>query len=105
MKINDLLIVRGLNILETSPIISKEKGTYTLKNGIKFSIDDRLNIKVLNSKCSLEEYSQERFELLKAKKEMPRLIRRLNDVESLGDNSYITLYKKLNRIINKYLEI
>lgn len=105
MKINDLLIVRGLNILETSPIISKEKGIYTLKNGIKFSIDDRLNIKVLNSKCSLEEYSQERFELLKAKKEMPRLIRRLNDVESLGDNSYIALYKKLNRIINKYLEL
>ena len=105
MKINDLLIVRGLNILETSPIISKEKGIYTLKNGIKFSIDDRLNIKVLNSKCSLEEYSQERFELLKAKKEMPRLIRRLNDVESLEDNSYIALYKKLNRIINKYLEL
>lgn len=105
MKVNDLLIVKGLNILETSPLISKEKGIYTLKNGIKFSIDERLNIKVINSKCSLEEYSEERFELLKAKKEMPKLIRTLNEVESLEDSSYIMLYKKLNRIINKYLGI
>lgn len=105
MKINELLIVKGLNILETSPIISKEKGIYTLQNGIKFSVDERLNIKVLNSKCSLEEYSEERFELLKAKKDMPRLLRTLNQVESLEDESYIRLYKKLSKTISKYFEL
>lgn len=106
MKINDLLIVKGLNILETSKIISRkiEEGiyTYTLENGIKFQMDGE-KFKVINSKCSLEEYSEDRYNLLRAKKELPVLIRQLNGVESLDDILYIKFYQKLKKLTSKYL--
>lgn len=106
MKINDLLIVKGLNILETSKVISRkiEEGiyTYTLENGIKFQIDGE-KFKVVNSKCSLEEYSEDRYNLLRAKKELPVLIRQLNGVESLDDTLYIKFYQKLKKLTSKYL--
>lgn len=106
MKINDLLIVKGLNILETSKIISRkiEEGiyTYTLENGIKFQMDGE-KFKVINSKCSLEEYSEDRYNLLRAKKELPVLIRQLNGVESLDDTLYIKFYQKLKKLTSKYL--
>lgn len=106
MKINDLLIVKGLNILETSKVISRkiEEGiyTYTLENGIKFQMDGE-KFKVINSKCSLEEYSEDRYNLLRAKKELPVLIRQLNGVESLDDTLYIKFYQKLKKLTSKYL--
>lgn len=106
MKINDLLIVKGLNILETSKVISRkiEEGiyTYTLENGIKFQMDGE-KFKVVNSKCSLEEYSEDRYNLLRAKKELPVLIRQLNGVESLDDTLYIKFYQKLKKLTSKYL--
>lgn len=106
MKINDLLIVKGLNILETSKVISRkiEEGIYiyTLENGIKFQIDEE-KFKVINSKCSLEEYSEDRYNLLRAKKELPVLIRQLNGVESLDDTLYIKFYQKLKKLTSKYL--
>lgn len=106
MKINDLLIVKGLNILETSKIISRkiEEGiyTYTLENGIKFQMDGE-KFKVVNSKCSLEEYSEDRYNLLRAKKELPVLIRQLNGVESLEDTLYVKFYQKLKKLTSKYL--
>lgn len=106
MKINDLLIVKGLNILETSKIISRkiEEGIYiyTLENGIKFQMDGE-KFKVINSKCSLEEYSEDRYNLLRAKKELPVLIRQLNGVESLDDTLYIKFYQKLKKLTSKYL--
>lgn len=106
MKINDLLIVKGLNILETSKVISRkiEEGIYiyTLENGIKFQMDGE-KFKVVNSKCSLEEYSEDRYNLLRAKKELPVLIRQLNGVESLDDTLYIKFYQKLKKLTSKYL--
>lgn len=106
MKINDLLIVKGLNILETSKVISRkiEEGiyTYTLENGIKFQMDGE-KFKVVNSKCSLEEYSEDRYNLLRAKKELPVLIRQLNGVESLDDTLYVKFYQKLKKLTSKYL--
>lgn len=106
MKINDLLIVKGLNILETSKVISRkiEEGiyTYTLENGIKFQMDGE-KFKIVNSKCSLEEYSEDRYNLLRAKKELPVLIRQLNGVESLDDTLYVKFYQKLKKLTSKYL--
>lgn len=106
MKINDLLIVKGLNILETSKVISRkiEEGIYiyTLENGIKFQMDEE-KFKVVNSKSSLEEYSEDRYNLLRAKKELPVLIRQLNGVESLDDTLYVKFYQKLKKLTSKYL--
>lgn len=107
MKINDLLIVRGLNILEVSKIISKkiENGiyAYTLENGVKFQVEGN-KFKVLNSRCSLEEFSEDRYLLLRAKKELPALIRQLDSIESLDDALYVKFYQKFKKLTSKYIQ-
>lgn len=99
MKVGDLLLVTGPAFFEKTPIKSKEKGVYTLENGIK--IDRHLT--PLNSKYQVEKFDDEKYRLLKAKRVVNRGLEKISILvkEGISDEDTIFLAGKVKRILKR----
>lgn len=100
MKIGDLVLVTHNAFFEKAEIVEKNKGVYTLSNGIK--MDAMYN--PLNSKYKLEPFDQEEYDLLLSKGTITRCLVELNSLHKHGmieGRIAITTAKKLSKLVNK----
>lgn len=100
MKVGDLLLVTGTAFFEKTKIVDRNKGIYTLENGIK--TDKTLH--PLNSTYKVEPFDEEKYKNLMAKRVLTRNLEKLTLINNKGiENPEIIRYAaaKLGRILEK----
>lgn len=101
LKIGDFVIIKMHAFFEKCEVVSKEKNTLTLNNGIKFTNKTLVS---LNSKAIIVPYTDEEYGRLQAYYEVPRMLKELtNTVMKNRDKAEMMsmLFGKLKRIINR----
>lgn len=104
MKVGDLLLVTGPAFFEKTAIKEREKGIYTLENGIKM---DR-TLHPLNSKYKIEVFDEEKYKTMTAQRTLTRGIDKLAAINKKGiENVNIIRYAaaKISRILEKLGDI
>lgn len=103
MEIGDELLVYGPGHFEKVTIIAKEGKVYTLSNKIKMS----RHLEPINSKFTIERFSQERYDYFKAYSGLSNNLRILgNSVKILGNLpmkkqlKFLSKLKKLVKILD-----
>lgn len=100
MKVGDLLLVTGTAFFEKTKIVDRNKGIYTLENGIK---TDR-TLHPLNSTYKVEPFDEEKHKNLMAQRVLTRNLEKLTLINNKGiENPEIIRYAaaKLGRILEK----
>lgn len=103
MKVGDLLLVTGTAFFEKTKIVDRNKGIYTLENGIK---TDR-TLHPLNSTYKVESFDEEKYKNLMAQRLLTRNLEKLTLINNKGiENPEIVRYaaNKLSRILEKLEE-
>lgn len=103
MKVGDLLLVTGTAFFEKTKIVDRNKGIYTLENGIK--TDKTLH--PLNSTYKVEPFDEEKYKNLMAHRLLTRNLEKLTLINNKGiENPEIVRYaaNKLSRILEKLEE-
>lgn len=104
MKVGDLLLVTGPAFFEKTAIKEREKGIYTLENGIR--TDGTLH--PLNSKYQIEVFNEEKYKTLIAQRTLNRGLEKLAAINKKGiENANIIRYAaaKISRILEKLGDI
>lgn len=100
MKVGDLLLVTGTAFFEKTKIVDRNKGIYTLENGIK---TDR-TLHPLNSTYKVEPFDEEKYKNLMTQRFLTRNLEKLTLINNKGiENPEIIRYAaaKLGRILEK----
>jgi hypothetical protein len=103
MKVGDLLLVTGTAFFEKTKIVDRNKGIYTLENGVK---TDR-TLHPLNSTYKVEPFDEEKYKNLMAQRLLTRNLEKLTLINNKGiENPEIVRYaaNKLSRILEKLEE-
>lgn len=96
LQLGQLFIVTGPHHYEKAEVIGIDKKVYTLDNGIKIN----RHLEPLNSRLTIEPFDQDKWDLLVAKGNLPKLISKLSSIK-VPDEKVIMVYNKLNKLISK----
>ena len=97
LQLGQEFIVLGLHHYERAKVIAIDKKVYTLDNNVK--IDS--NLQPLNTnKVKVELFDQDKWDLLVAKGELPKLIAELN-TKIFTDEQVMYTHKKLKKLLSK----
>lgn len=97
LQLGQEFIVLGLHHYEKAKVIAIDKKVYTLDNHVK--IDS--NLQPLNTnKVTVEVFDQDKWDLLIAKGELPKLIAELH-TKIFTDEQVMYTHKKLKKLLSK----